>query len=287
MTSTAPSGPACSDALVIPTAVAPVRRDPAHGSELVSQWVLGEIVRVEDIEGGWVRARGADGYAGWTPGAPFQRTVFAAADWDVAATLLSIGTHVDEKSGPAREGNCLERLPWGARLRRADPGGTGVILPDGRTVTPLSHERVVARPALASPPTISHRLGETVVRLARHWPGVPYLWGGRTDLGADCSGFVQAVFATVGVRLPRDSHEQAEAHPDLLDAGAVTEPGDLLFFAPDEGTITHVALALGGSRIIHAASSNGAVREDDLEADTPLGELLTGSIVRHTRPWTG
>ena len=125
------------------------------------------------------------------------------------------------------------------------------------------------------------------MRLARHWPGVPYLWGGRTDLGADCSGFVQAVFATVGVGLPRDSYQQAEAHPDVRGSGVSTEPGDLLFFAPNEGTITHVALALGGSRIIHAASSNGAVCEDDLEADTPLTALLTESIVRHTRPWTG
>ncbi|MFV1985749.1 MAG: NlpC/P60 family protein [Gemmatimonadota bacterium] len=287
MTSTVPSGPAHSDALVVPTAVAPVRRDPAHGSELVSQWVLGEIVRVDDIEGGWVRARGADGYAGWTPRAPFRRTVFATEDWDAAATLLSMGTYVDEKADPAGDGHCLERLPWGARLRRADSGGTGVTLPDGRTVTPLSLERVVAQPGSANPPPIPHGLGETVARLAGHWPGVPYLWGGRTDLGVDCSGFVQAVFASVGIRLPRDSHQQAEAHPDLRGSGVATEPGDLLFFAPDEATITHVALALGGSRIIHAASSNGSVREDDLDTDTSLSALLTRSIVRHTRPWAG
>jgi cell wall-associated NlpC family hydrolase len=103
----------------------------------------------------------------------------------------------------------------------------------------------------------------------------------------DCSGFVQAVFASAGVVLPRDSHEQAEAHRDLRGSGVAMEAGDLLFFAPEGDTITHAALVLGGSRVIHAASSNGAVREDDLDTDAPLAQMLAASIVRHTRPATG
>jgi len=123
--------------------------------------------------------------------------------------------------------------------------------------------------------------------LAKEWVGVPYGWGGRTELGVDCSGFVQALFGSLGVALPRDSRKQREVGPDLrvpVPGGIDPEAGDLLFFAPGGEAITHVALALGGWRILHASSSNGQVQEDDLLAGGALGRLLVDSIVARTRP---
>lgn len=271
--------------LVIPVPVAPVRADPGHRSELISQWVLGETVTVEATDGAWIRARGGDGYAGWTPRSPFRHSKVEADAWSRDATWYSLGTDLAPTCGSADPSIRLERLPWGALVTRTTDSDD-LLLPDGRTVSPLSAERIVPRPGSLEP---SATAAPRIVDLARTWRGVPYLWGGRTELGVDCSGFVQSVFAAAGLGLCRDSRDQAAAHEDLAVTGSsgAAHAGDLLFFAPEGGAVTHVAISLGGSRIIHAASSNGCVREDDLEAHAGTGALLAASIAGHTRPLAG
>lgn len=261
---------------MIPVAVAPVRASPGHRAERVTDWLLGEIVRVLDIEDGWVRARGPDGYEGWIPAGPLDASTVGAAEWRDTATLRSLGT--------AAAG--LGRIPWGARVRPLGDGRVG--LPDGGAVEPTDPDRLLDLDALSAR---CPRSGHAVARSALEWLGAPYVWGGRTELGVDCSGFVQAVFAVHGVALPRDSHAQRDAHPDhevpVPDPddpeSPPPEPGDLLFFAPEGCGVTHVALALDGWRIVHAASTNGRVAVDDLTVDRSLARLLAGSIVALAR----
>jgi len=262
---------------VIPVGVAPVRASPGHRAERVTDWLLGEIVRVLEIEDGWVRARGPDGYQGWTPATPLDAATVDPARWRDTATLRSLGT--------AAGG--LRRIPWGARVRPLGDGRVG--LPDGAAVEPADPDRLLDLAGLSAR---CPRTGAAVARSALDWLGVPYVWGGRTELGVDCSGLVQAVYAVHGVPLPRDSHAQRDADPgrevpatDPHDPGTPPpEPGDLLFFAPEGRGITHVALSLGGWRVLHAASSNGRVAVDDLTAERPLARRLGGSIVACTRP---
>lgn len=264
--------PAPGDSLVVPVAVAPVRDEPTHRAERVTEWVLGEIVRVDAVDGDWLRGVGPDGYAGWTPAAPFHRSAVDARDWATAARLRSLGTSLADGG--------LARLPWGARICPAVDGAVG--LPDGTVAAVASPERIVPAPEPGEQAAVDSLLG-----LAKDWVGVPYAWGGRTELGVDCSGLVQALLGMLGVALPRDSDRQSEVGIDLdLPAPGEAGPavGDLLFFAPEGGAITHVALSLGGWRILHAASSNGRVLEDDLSADLPLSRLLADSIVACTRP---
>jgi len=119
-----------------------------------------------------------------------------------------------------------------------------------------------------------------VVCTARRWLGTPYVWGGVTPAGADCSGFVQSVYRLHGIALPRDSDLQARVGREVEAQGdfAALRPGDLLFFSERPGRITHVAISLGGSRTIHSALSNGGVRINDLagdlEAETRLRPLF-------------
>src|SRR5690606_25745539 len=147
------------------------------------------------------------------------------------------------------------RLPWGARVVRFSQGQ--YELPDGRRGTIGSGE-VVAVDRLADwfPPR-----GDSVTRTARRWIGAPYLWGGVTTGGVDCSGLVQAVFWLHGVALPRDSDQQSHigAEVDPGENFDQLNPGDLLFFSENSQRVTHVAISLGGSHIVHSALSNGGV----------------------------
>lgn len=199
------------------------------------------------------------------------------------------------------------RLPWGGRV--APAAGGAVRLPDGATARPRDTERLVSEPARARR---FPRDGGELVETAARWLGAPYAWGGRTEGGVDCSGLVQAVYALHGAPLPRDSDAQAAADPPVAATGGASgdrgsaptergrvtdsgregldlqpddlEPGDLIFFAPEGRGISHVAIAAGGPRILHAAASRGAVAWDDLWSDAPLARRLRESIVRVTRP---
>ena len=130
----------------------------------------------------------------------------------------------------------LEGLP-----RHLPPGS---LVPMGPAALPTAH-------AVQEAPVLAQKL----------FLDAPYRWGGRTPLGIDCSGLVQVVLRLCGHALPRDAHQQAETGT-LIDFVQQAEPGDLAFFGPQEGAITHVGICMGNGRIIHASAS---VRIDALD----------------------
>ena len=104
-----------------------------------------------------------------------------------------------------------------------------------------------------------------VVPTAEHYLGTPYRYGGTSPItGFDCSGFVQYVFARNNVKLPRTSRQQAKVGKAMPRRFNSLAPGDLVMFAERGEAISHVAIYAGRNRIIHASSSGGAVRYDDL-----------------------
>ena len=104
-----------------------------------------------------------------------------------------------------------------------------------------------------------------VLETADRYVGVPYVWGGNTPKGFDCSGFTKYVFAKHGVTIPRTSRDQVRAGNGVPLDFDWMRPGDILLFAEPDEAISHVAIYVGSGRIIHASSAMGGVNYLDLD----------------------
>ena len=186
---------------VVRPALTPVRASPDARAEQTSQELMGAVIQVLEQDGDWVLIRGEDHYEGWvhTGGLILGDASQAEAWWDDAGGLLAVALDATLGDG---EGSELPRLPWGARV---SVRGTRVVTPDGREGR-ISTGRVLDWAELG--PRFPQE-GPAVVSTAREWLGAPYVWGGRTRWGTDCSGLVQAVYRLHGFLLPRDSYQQA------------------------------------------------------------------------------
>lgn len=107
---------------------------------------------------------------------------------------------------------------------------------------------------------------KAAVATGRRYLGVPYVWGGSTPSGFDCSGFVQYVYRKHGVPLPRTSRQMAHAGQRIAPSISSLREGDLMLFRGRNGVINHVALYAGRNRILHSSSSAGGVGFDDLSS---------------------
>jgi cell wall-associated NlpC family hydrolase len=126
-------------------------------------------------------------------------------------------------------------------------------------------------------------LAARVLETADKYVGVPYVWGGNTPSGFDCSGFTKYVFARHGVTLPRTSREQARAGSAVSLDIADFLPGDLLLFAEPDEAISHVAIYVGDGQIIHASSAMGEVTYLDLGGDRSAWYVQNLVAVRRLR----
>lgn len=223
-------------------AAAPLRRKPDHRKEMVNQLLFGETVKVLREKGPlWVKIRGLhDGYEGWLTRTLLEETDEVSAGTRslfVAADLLN-QVSAGEKKLSIPVGSSLPFFENGTiRLGGTEYGFTGNY-----------YKRDEQKPDAA-----------LIEKLALLWLHAPYLWGGRTPLGVDCSGFVQVVFKQAGIDLPRDAWQQAQEGRSVK-AFRDKKPGDLAFFDRGE-EIVHVGILLGEDRIIHAS---GKVRIDRL-----------------------
>jgi hypothetical protein len=243
---------------LVTAAIAPMLAGPMVAESHVSQALLGHRLLVLRQRGRWLHCRADDGYLGWVHRG-YVRLIdeTEARAWEIGAggaACLSVGA---EALSP--DGETFARLPWGARVV-LDGNGTA-LLPDGST-RPIAGELLpLVEQERRFPPT-----GAALVRTAARWMGAPYLWGGTTPAGVDCSGLAQAVFRTHGIDLPRDSDQQAATGTEVEPGPAFQNlrPGDLLFFAETPDRITHVTISTGGPGIIHSSLGNGGVRRNDL-----------------------
>jgi len=243
--------------------VAPMFRETDRLSEQVSQGLLGEAAAVLEERGEWSRIRTPDTYEGWVhSGALVAAPAGWSGQWAVVHDLWANLRAKDDYRGAA-----VLQAPMGTRLPLVGESERWVqlLVPDGRLLW-TEHQRAIP---LCREPARPRNTG-AMCRTARKFLDVPYLWGGCSPFGIDCSGFVQLVMGLHGVTLLRDAHMQAEQGLPVDDP----HRGDLVFFGPIDrpGAITHVGMMLDRARFIHAAGSD-RVRINRL-TDERRGEVL-------------
>jgi hypothetical protein len=237
--------------------VADIRATPSAASELVDQAHYGENVVLLGERDEWRYAQGGDHYLGWAQ--LDDLAVFTGyAERFLVAVLLA-----DVRDAPRSDAAVIGHLPAGTSLPNGEPRGDGwhEIHPG-----PGWRTGYVAPTDLADVRRLPHHYptADDYLKTAESFIGIPYLWGGTTALGLDCSGLVQQVYRLNGVALPRDADQQAMLGRRVDTARA----GDLMFFGA--ATVTHVALATGEAEFIHAPMKGGVVEHGRLGPDRNL-----------------
>jgi len=258
-----------------------------HGAELATQALLGTPVRVVDHQGGWTLVQVPDGYLAWVDGGGIHPVSEAELEAHRAAEkVIYLKLEGVALSEPRAGSAPVSDLVAGDILvleSEAD-GWYRVRYPDGRTAYVPVAEAARYDDWLAGLRATESSLVETALSML----GRPYLWGGTSPKGMDCSGFTKTVYLLNGLILPRDASQQAQAGERVDSTGdfARLRPGDLLFFgrAATDSTperVVHVAMWIGGGRFIH---SSGRVQINSMDPADPLyDEYERGRYLRASR----
>jgi len=254
------------------SSVVDMRREPQHSSELINQAIMGEAMTGLENRGDWHFVRMEDDYHGWV------------RSWSVTEAPRS------EIEDHFRKANARVEINVGYLLSSTDPGRIPVTdLVSGTFVEVLSENGGFSNirvPGGKSGYFPSESLGvpgegrpdrQDIIARAEKFLGIPYIWGGTSAKGFDCSGLVKRVYMMEGVSLPRDADQQSSVGKMIaLDKIDTVLPADLLYFA-DGDKITHVAIALGKGRFLHSFGDvriNSYWKDDDLYEEKLAEKLV-------------
>ena len=217
--------------------IVPLRLEPSDKSELVSQILYGEFFKVLECRKSWSKIRlDFDGYEGWVDNKQYIETnkeVYKTLKKEkpkLSSDLVEFIQDSNKQLHPVLLGSTLNSLSYLSHTF------------DGNMVDSKSNK-------------------DSLIKTAFLFLNTPYLWGGKTPFGIDCSGFTQMVYKLNGYKLLRDASQQA-TQGEALSFIEESEPGDLAFFDNNEGNIIHVGIIMKDNYIIHA---HGKVRVDRLD----------------------
>jgi cell wall-associated NlpC family hydrolase len=217
--------------------IAPMRSEPSDKAENASQLLFGDFIEViEKLEKWWLIRNVFDQYEGWVDFRQLtlisQEEFLSVKDLTYLAPAQALNTLIDPQRNKLYV-SAASNLPG---------------YKDGLCFLGSQQYEVLFGPTAPEWTDIT-----SLIASARFFLNTPYLWGGRSFFGIDCSGFVQNVFKLNGISLKRDAWQQAEKG-QVVDFLQEVQPGDVAFFDNDEGRITHVGIMLSAGEIIHASS---------------------------------
>lgn len=223
--------------------VSPIRAEATDRSEMVSQLLFGEKVWIEEMQKSWWKIKTFyDDYEGWVD--PKQLLEITQKEFDE----MNSDIFTSELFNLAIENEQPYTLTIGAVLSNYQ---NGIIRLGNKSFDYLGEF------------TTGKKSKSKAVEVANLYLNTPYLWGGKSSFGIDCSGLVQQVYKLCGYRLPRDAYQQAKCG-EMLNFLEEAEPGDLAFFDNEDGRIIHVGIIMEGNKIIH---SHGKVRIDPIDVN--------------------
>jgi len=210
-----------------------MRAEPSGKSEMVSQLLFGDIYSVVNESSDWLLIRTA---------------------FDHYTAYININ-QLSELNIQLQNEMVVENFPF---LEAKKDDGSELYIPFGSSIYKSEEFRTISSNIVLNKNVLEM---QTLVEKAKNFLNTTYLWGGRTFMGIDCSGFTQVVFKSEGFKLPRDAYQQAEVGQPLSFLEE-TKEGDLAFFDNEDGKIVHVGIILNDNKIIHAS---GRVRIDSLD----------------------
>lgn len=256
---------------------------PSDQSAVVSQAIYGSNVTLLTARGEWCRIQTADHYKGWVPSRHLRLVQSGAgyATSGVTVQVESLFANLYREPDVTRHKPVLT-IPFEVRLE-AIPEASGeqkksgteshdgwlqVRLPDKRSAWIQAGDVILEPKPLSIPESIE---------LARRFLGIPYLWGGGSSFGFDCSGFTQMLMRARGFNMPRDADQQAAWTGVVAVERKDLQAGDLLFFGSSPRDITHTGMYIGDGQFIHDTTNGHPVVQISRLDDEPWTQLLVAS----------
>ncbi len=227
--------------------IVPVRCEASHKSEMVTQLLFGELFEITERTDDWVKIKMSyDGFEGWISDKQYLPLYNEAFD---NLTNFSSCITMD-----------IVQLLFNETKQYMVPLVLGSTLPFvANKCFYLDDEKYVFEGMVRTDKEVVDK--RTITENAFMYINAPYLWGGRSPFGIDCSGFVQMAYKLSGIKLPRNASQQAE-QGTTVNFLSEAAPGDLAFFDNEEGNIIHVGIIVNSNTIIHAS---GRVHTDTLD----------------------
>lgn len=221
----------------------PLRQNDSERSEMTSQLLYGERVEILETREKWLLVRNlADNYMGW-----IDRKMIQLINEDQDTDLYCVSSPILKYY--TKDNTETLFLPGGSKLNKS-----------------TINEVIIAGKTFVIDPTdllfSDDKSAERLVSLAKQYLNAPYLWGGKSVMGIDCSGLVQVIYNMCGIQLPRDASQQVECGK-VIDVLTDAQAGDLAFFENSEGKIIHVGIMINAHQIIHAS---GWVKIENIDA---------------------